>query len=152
MRLLLTILLFTSLSVSAQELFVKGKKYTVGFVVFYPTNGVYWISKKAFTSASYPAENSYWTRYYYPSKPEPVPVTTAYARQSAFDSLLARVKELEAKKPDTLRTQSLTFKISQYGTSLFKQIDDSTYAIKALVFSKDGVGRDTDSTLNVYMP
>jgi hypothetical protein len=164
MRILLTILLFATLSAKSQVLFVPGTTYKMGWVVYYPTNvkSNYYKSKPlSFVAKSTPdIDSDNWIRMYPdiitpPTQNIPPQVSTGVA-QSSFDSLLnvfntvsKRLQSIESKA--LLDTMVSTYKISLHGASMFRLIDPKTFGIKSLVESPTIGFTVTDSTIMPYL-
>jgi hypothetical protein len=146
---LLAILLFgLSRGARSQEAFIMGKTYPVGWVVYYPAN-VFWITKAAFNAKSYPAENRYWTRYYYPTTtPQTVTKSAFDSLLNRFDSIAARIKTIETKQQNPSAPNFTSkIKISQQGASLLYVKNDSELILRSFIPGDDYTWGLTDSTI-----
>lgn len=133
MKLLITLLLFATLSAKGQTPFALANSYPISWIVEYPINAqVYWQASKAVKATKYPSDDpANWKRYYY--------TWQLPARQSFVDSLLARIIALE-KNP------TVTFRVSQSGIPLIMRVNDSLYTARALQLGPGLIGTQTDST------
>lgn len=156
---ILLILFFTSFATWGQIPFALNKKYNQWDVVVYPA-GVFWRAKKTFTAGSYPAENAYWSRFYYDSQ---IPASIS---KSGYDSLLNRISLLEKSNakldavvsslnntrttPQPGQPVNSSFEYPLSGTQLFKVINDSLFRLRPIIFDdKDFNTNETDSAIIV---